>query len=149
GRKFRVSSNVYIPSKWADQNQQGASNNILNAALSYPRPQVLGQFFVGVVFWPAIIQHNYASSQSTAGTEAWMAKAREKAPEVAHQAPSWPPPQDADAVVTLLYKEAERLSAEAGKRRAEGEKLRAEGEKRRAEDKDKEAERLLAEANEK
>jgi hypothetical protein len=59
GETYTVPSNVYLPDT-ADQ------NNPLNlprlAANLYNRPQFLGQFWVGIAAWPAIVQ--YATSDN-------------------------------------------------------------------------------------
>jgi hypothetical protein len=112
GRTFRVTSNVYIPSETAEQRKVRAEQveqdrkepptvprkigRTINYWITYPRPQIYGQFFVGVVFWPAIIQSNYSTDQS-----AW---------------------QEEDAKVTILYQEADALRAK-GREEEANEKL--------------------------
>jgi hypothetical protein len=129
GRTFRVSSNVYIPNKWAEPGRQPGDNRaqptglgaLINAALSYPRPQVLGQFFVGVAFWPAIIQHNHASNLPTPnGADTWLDQVRQTDPQLVVS--NLPSPHDVDAAITLLYKEADKLHTE-GKEEEAKEKI--------------------------
>jgi len=64
GRTYRVSGNVYLPQKWYEAEKQiqneslgGRAIRYLKLVAAYPRPQVAAQFFVGVAFWPAIIQY--------------------------------------------------------------------------------------------
>jgi hypothetical protein len=47
--------NVYIPDTYKINNPLGLSPTLANL---YNRPQYLGQFWVGIVAWPAIIQYN-------------------------------------------------------------------------------------------
>lgn len=87
GRTFRVSGNVYVPDKWQEESpdrpRQDTGPNLLQFAFAYPRPQVVGQFFVGVAFWPAIIQYYHARDIES--------------------------PNEADRAITRLYIEADGL----------------------------------------
>lgn len=61
GKKYELTSNVYLPSA-ADRGQQmGQTSNPLNlpnwAVDIYHRPQFLGQFWMGIVVWPAVWQY--------------------------------------------------------------------------------------------
>jgi hypothetical protein len=52
---YRVSSNVYLPDTAEDKaNVRGITRLATNL---YNRPQFLGQFWAGIVTWPAIIQY--------------------------------------------------------------------------------------------
>jgi hypothetical protein len=54
-RVYRVTSNVYLPDTAAKNNPWGLPWRL--AANLYNRPQFLGQFWVGVVAWPAVLQY--------------------------------------------------------------------------------------------
>jgi hypothetical protein len=54
---YRVSSNVYLPTA-EDRHQPDPSKGLQRLALDlYHRPQFLGQFWMGIVVWPAIWQY--------------------------------------------------------------------------------------------
>ncbi len=58
-KKYQLSSNVYLPTI-DDRNQGKGDGARLNGQLLtdlYHRPQFLGQFWMGVVVWPAIWQY--------------------------------------------------------------------------------------------
>jgi hypothetical protein len=54
-REYRVSSNVYLPDTVAEESPPSQMPTLANNL--YNRPQFLGQFWAGVVSWPAIIQY--------------------------------------------------------------------------------------------
>lgn len=56
-KEYHVNSNVYLPTAY--DRQQPASDNVPQrlAYDLYNRPQFLGQFWMGVVVWPAIWQY--------------------------------------------------------------------------------------------
>jgi hypothetical protein len=58
--KYVLNNNVYLPTA-RDRNDSGTTNNALSALASdlYNRPQFLGQFWMGMVVWPAIVQYNF------------------------------------------------------------------------------------------
>src|SRR5262249_36884843 len=61
---YRITSNVYLPDTAAKNNPWGLPWRL--AANLYNRPQFLGQFWVGVVAWPALFQYaNYDSTRDT------------------------------------------------------------------------------------
>jgi hypothetical protein len=55
GKEYRLTSNVYLPSEVEERGV--VSNWPRLAADLYNRPQFLGQFWMGVVVWPAIYQY--------------------------------------------------------------------------------------------
>jgi hypothetical protein len=72
-RTYRVPSNVYVPQVddyvWypppvrnRDNRRPGRQVRLIDWIMSYPRPQVLAQFWVGAVVWPAFVQHNHIES---------------------------------------------------------------------------------------
>jgi hypothetical protein len=54
-KEYRVSSNVYLPDATAEESAPSRMPTLANNL--YNRPQFLGQFWAGVVSWPAIIQY--------------------------------------------------------------------------------------------
>lgn len=54
-RTYRIHSNVYLPDAYADKEQDTRLPPL--AYNLYTRPQFLGQFWNGIVVWPAIIQY--------------------------------------------------------------------------------------------
>jgi hypothetical protein len=55
-REYRGSSVVYLPDMTEASKSSSNGNRVSDSTL-YTRPQFLGQFWVGVVVWPAILQH--------------------------------------------------------------------------------------------
>jgi hypothetical protein len=54
GRTYRVTGNVYLPDSVARDGKQSAPRWLSNL---YNRPQFAGQFWVGIVVWPAMWQY--------------------------------------------------------------------------------------------
>src|SRR5262245_60861927 len=64
GQTYRVSSNVYLPDTATDDPREKQFPPLL--VNLYNRPQFAGQFWVGVVAWPAIVQYlNYNRKDPT------------------------------------------------------------------------------------
>ncbi len=56
GKSFTVSSNVYLP---AVSNPQNNTSSLPRLAVDlYNRPQFIGQFWVGIAAWPALLQYS-------------------------------------------------------------------------------------------
>lgn len=72
-RTYRVPSNVYVPQVddyvWSpppvrnrDHRRPGRPVRLIDWIMSYPRPQILAQFWVGAVVWPAFVQQSHIES---------------------------------------------------------------------------------------
>lgn len=60
--RYQLDNNVYLPSA-RDRNEHFPQANSGFSSLAndlYNRPQFLGQFWMGMVVWPAILQYNFA-----------------------------------------------------------------------------------------
>jgi hypothetical protein len=130
GRTYRVASNVYIPvtSRQADSPPQPQpGGNLLmrgvSAVASYPRPQIVGQLFVGAAAWPAIIQYYHA-------------KARHEDPNVA------------DAEITRLYAAMTEKRAAAAEKKQRADEEKKQGRAEEAKELLADQERLLKDAKE-
>jgi hypothetical protein len=58
GRHYQVTGNVYLPDTAARNNPWGLPTLMANL---YNRPQYIGQFWVGIVAWPALYHYNFSS----------------------------------------------------------------------------------------
>jgi hypothetical protein len=54
-RTYRMSSNVYLPTTRPEQPNTSRLRQLPDAL--YNRPQFLGQFWIGILAWPAIVQY--------------------------------------------------------------------------------------------
>jgi hypothetical protein len=79
GVEYRVSGNVYLPDTVRENAELRVANGFKPPRFAmdlYNRPQFLGQFWVGVVAWPAIVQYASDDEQRARQTyEAWDAEA--------------------------------------------------------------------------
>ncbi len=55
GREYRLTSNVYLPDTTDPTTAKGGLQNL--GSNLYNRPQFVGQFWAGIVAWPAIYQY--------------------------------------------------------------------------------------------
>jgi hypothetical protein len=60
-----VTGNVYLPDTAAKNNPWNLPTFVANL---YNRPQYLGQFWVGIVAWPALYHYNFPSKDKKADT---------------------------------------------------------------------------------
>jgi hypothetical protein len=135
GRTYRVSGNVYLPQRWIPPELRkkpdpggGLKDYLLGdlvrrgrILVSYPRPQVAAQFFVGAAFWPAILQYRHE-------------QALDPDPDLDPDGklvgpyPGNPPRKadEMDAQITRLHKEAESDPDHAAEKLAESRALEKE-----------------------
>jgi hypothetical protein len=64
-KTYRIHSNVYIPDAYADRKEETRLPPL--AYNLYTRPQFLGQFWNGIVVWPALVQYLRYDSRDSDG----------------------------------------------------------------------------------
>jgi TM2 domain-containing membrane protein YozV len=72
GRHYQVTGNVFLPDTAAKNNPWGLPTLMANL---YNRPQYIGQFWVGVVAWPALYHYNFSAKADENQAENGDAKA--------------------------------------------------------------------------
>jgi TM2 domain-containing membrane protein YozV len=81
GYEYRVTGNVYLPNTAAKNNPWNLPAFLANL---YNRPQYLGQFWVGIVAWPALYHYNFPGKTDKADPENGQAKGHTLWTEVAN-----------------------------------------------------------------
>jgi TM2 domain-containing membrane protein YozV len=82
GKEYRVTGNVYLPDTAAKNNPWNLPAFLANL---YNRPQYLGQFWVGIVAWPALYHYNFPAKADNEDHTFWskIATFQQTPPEAA------------------------------------------------------------------
>jgi len=81
GHTYRVTGNVYLPDTEKKNNPWNLPSFLANL---YNRPQYLGQFWVGIVAWPALWHYNFPGKAEKAQDEDGQPKAHTIWTEIAN-----------------------------------------------------------------